>query len=130
MESKKLYMVSLGSGDPDLLTIKGLKALKEVDVICVPTKSQDNSFKKSLTYKIVKKLFDEYEFEKPLVAVYSPMRFDPEDWKSEANIILKAFETHKKVAFVTLGDSAIYSSVYYILDFIKKEDETLYHDTV
>jgi len=122
-------MVSLGSGDPQLLTIKGLKALQTADVICVPTKSEDGSFKRSLTHKIIQQLFKEHKFEKPLVPVYSPMRFDPEDWKAEADVIMKAFKTYQKVAFVTLGDSAIYSSVYYILGFIKQTDASLYHDS-
>ena len=31
----KLYMVSLGPGDYELITIKALKALKNCDAICV-----------------------------------------------------------------------------------------------
>ena len=123
-------MVSLGPGDTKLLTIKALESLKRVDAICVPTKSSDNSFKKSLTHKIIRKLFKEHNFEKKLIPVYSPMRFDPEDWKAEAKVIIRALKEYEKVAFVTLGDSAIYSSVYYILDIIEKEDEKLYHDSV
>ncbi len=40
---KRLYMVSLGPGDIELITIKALKALRESDAICIPTKSSDNS---------------------------------------------------------------------------------------
>jgi len=130
LDANRLFMVSLGSGDPELLTLKGLKALKSADVICVPTKSEDNSFKRSLTHKIVQNLFSEYEFNKPLIPVYSPMRFNPEDWKAEADVILKASKSYQKIAFVTLGDSAIYSSVYYILDIIEKEDSKLYEKTI
>ena len=46
MDNKKLFMVSLGPGDIDLLTIKALESLKQSEVICVPTKSADNSFDK------------------------------------------------------------------------------------
>jgi precorrin-2/cobalt-factor-2 C20-methyltransferase len=123
-------MVSLGPGDTKLLTIKALEVLKDVDAICVPTKSSDNSFKKSLTHKIIQKLFKEQNFQKPLIPVYSPMRFNPEDWENEAKTIMIASKKYEKVAFVTLGDSAIYSSVYYILDIIEKEDEKLYKDSL
>ncbi len=58
--NKKLYMVSLGPGDIELITIKALKALKESDAICIPTKSEDRSFKKSLTHKIIKALMQEH----------------------------------------------------------------------
>ena len=44
--NQKLYMVSLGPGDVELITLKALNAFKSCDAICVPTKSQDNSFKK------------------------------------------------------------------------------------
>ena len=124
----KLFMVSLGAGDIDLVTIKALEVLKSVDAICVPTKSSDNSFSKSLTHKIVLKLMQKHEFEKELIPVYSPMRFNPEDWEEEASVVLRACEDNKKVAFVTLGDAGIYSSVYYILDIIKEKNFELYED--
>jgi len=119
-------MVSLGPGDIDLLSIKALEVLKSVDAICVPTKSEDNSFSRSLTYKIVTKLMEKHNFSKPLIPVYSPMRFNPEDWESEANTVMKAVKKYQKCAFVTLGDAGIYSSVYYILDIIKEKDNNLY----
>jgi len=126
---RKLYMVSLGPGDIELLTLKALTALQSVDAICVPTKSSDGSFKKSLTHKIILKLFEKYSFKKPLIPVYSPMRFNPEDWQSEANVVMEAFESYKKVAFVTLGDAGIYSSVYYLLDIIKDDDFMLFKNS-
>ena len=126
----KLFMVSLGPGDIELLTLKALEVLKNVDVICVPTKSSDNSFKKSLTYKIVFKLMQKYGFEKKkLIPVYSPMRFNPKDWEAEADVVIEACKNHKKVAFVTLGDAGIYSSVYYILDIIKEKNQNLYQQS-
>ncbi len=124
----KLFMVSLGPGDIDLLSIRGLEVLKEADVICVPTKSSDNSFSKSLTQKIILKLMQKHNFKKELVPVYSPMRFNPEDWEAEANVVLIACKSNKKVAFVTLGDAGIYSSVYYMLDIIKKKNFELYEN--
>ncbi len=124
----KLFMVSLGPGDIDLLSIRGLEVLKESDVICVPTKSSDNSFSKSLTHKIVSKLMQKHGLKKELIPVYSPMRFNPADWEAEAEVILRACEKNQKVAFVTLGDAGIYSSVYYILDIIKEKNFELYEN--
>ena len=125
---KKLYMVSLGAGDIDLLTIKALKALKNSDVICVPTKSSDNSFTKSLTYKIVKNVMIEHNFSKPIIPVYTPMHFKKEDWQYQVDIIMEAFTTNKTVSFVTLGDAAVYSTVYYLLDLIKIQNINLYNN--
>lgn len=122
----ELYMVSLGPGDMDLITLKGLEALKSVEAICVPTKSEDGSFERSLTYRIVRALMQKYGFDTRLVPVYSPMRFDPQDWARQAEVVMRTQERYSRVAFVTLGDAGIYSSVYYILEIIRERNESLY----
>lgn len=122
----KLYMVSLGPGDYELITVKALKALKQSDAICIPTKSADNSFVRSMTYKIVKKLMDEFGFDKPIIPMYSPMKFQKEDWQRQVDIIYNSFNEYKTLSFVTLGDSAVYSTVYYLLDLIKEQNITIY----
>jgi precorrin-2/cobalt-factor-2 C20-methyltransferase len=122
-------MVSLGPGDIELITIKALKALKNSDAICVPTKSEDMTFKRSLTYKIVTALMEEHNFTKPLIPVYTPMHFKKEDWQYQVDILYKGFETNDTLSFVTLGDSAVYSTVYYLLDIIKVQRSKLYCNT-
>ena len=119
-------MVSLGAGDIDLITIKALKALKNSDIICIPTKSKDCSFEKSMTYKIVSKLMNEHNFAKTIVPVYTPMHFKKEDWQYQVDIIMNCFKDKKTVSFVTLGDAAVYSTVYYLLDIIKDQNKTIY----
>jgi precorrin-2/cobalt-factor-2 C20-methyltransferase len=121
-------MVSLGPGDFELVTLKALRVLKQCDTICVPTKSED-SFEKSMTHKIVKKLMSEYGFDNNIVPLYAPMHFKKEDWQRQVDKIEECFKTSKSVCFVTLGDSAVYSSVYYLLDLIKEQDSKLYENT-
>ena len=115
-------MVSLGPGDYELITLKALKALQRCDAICVPTKSADHSFKRSMTYKIVKKLMDEFGFDKAIIPMYTPMRFKIEDWQKQVDILLESFKEYNSLCFVTLGDSAVYSTVYYLLDLIKEQN--------
>ena len=125
----KLYMVSLGPADHELVTIKGLKALQKSGAVCVPTKSKDNSFEKSITHKIVKELMEQFGFEKPVLPVYSPMRFKEKDWQYQIDIITDAVEKYGSVSFVTLGDAAVYSTVYYLLDMIKEQNPSLYEQS-
>jgi len=127
--NQKLYMVSLGPGDVELLTLKALNAFRDCDAICVPTKSKDNSFDKSITYTIVKEALSLLGVKKKLVPTYSPMRFNPQDWVNEAEIILDTLSLHEKVCFVTLGDAGVYSSIYYLLDIIKEKNKTIYENT-
>lgn len=129
MHNKKLYMVSLGPGDFELVTIKALKALKNSDVICVPTKSLDNSFDKSMTYKIVKDLMNEFGFDKPIAPVYAHMNFTTDAWQYQVDIIMESLSEYDNVSFVTLGDSAVYSTVYYLLNLIEQQQSVLYHNS-
>ena len=122
-------MVSLGPGDTELITIKALKALQNSDAICVPTKSSDNSFDKSMTYKIVQQLMLEHGFTKPIIPIYTPMHFKKEDWQYQVDLLYKALKTDDVISFVTLGDSAVYSTVYYLLDIIKEENKELYDNS-
>ena len=123
----KLYMVSLGPGDYELITIKALKALKNCDAICVPTKSK-GSFDKSITYKIITKLMSEFSFNKEIIPMYTPMKFLDEDWQKQVNIIVDAFKTHKTLAFVTLGDCSVYSTVYYLLEKLEVQYKDIYEN--
>ena len=124
----KLYMVSLGAGDAELVTIKALNALKNSDVICIPTKSKDSTFDKSITYKIVQELFKQFDFEKEIIPVYTPMKFKEDDWQRQVDILVNASEKYNNVSFVTLGDAGVYSTVYYLLDIIKQQNIELYNN--
>ncbi|MCV6607427.1 MAG: precorrin-2 C(20)-methyltransferase [Campylobacterales bacterium] len=118
-------MVSLGAGDYELATIKALKALEKSDVICIPTKDKEGSFEKSLTYEIVKDLMKEFQFTKPLIPVYTPMKFKNNDWERQVDVIMEQFEKNKVVSFVTLGDAGVYSTVYYLLEIIERRDKKI-----
>ncbi|MCD4757427.1 MAG: precorrin-2 C(20)-methyltransferase [Arcobacteraceae bacterium] len=123
-------MVSLGPANWELVTIQALKALQYCGAICIPTKSEDHSFEKSITYKIVKDLMNEYGFDKPIIPVYSPMNFKKKDWQYQVDILVDSIDKYDSVSFVTLGDAAVYSTVYYLLDIIKKQDKKLYKNSV
>ncbi len=124
---KKLFFVSLGPGDYELLTIKALKALQKSEVICIPTKSK-GSFKRSLAYLIIEDIKRDFNLKAKLYPVYVPMKFNPKDWERESEEILGCFENFDTVSFVTLGDAAIYSTIYYLADFIKEKEPEIYEN--
>lgn len=124
--AKQLYMVSLGPGESELITLKALKALQQSDAICIPTKSANHTFAKSLTHKIVSELMKTQGFKKPLIPIYTPMHFKQEDWQYQVDRLYEGFEKYETLSFVTLGDSAVYSTVYYLLDIIRLQRPQLY----
>ena len=126
MAAKRLTMVSLGPGDAELITLKGLHALQEADAVCIPTKSEDGSFTRSVTYDIIETLASRYTIDAVRIPVYTPMRFRPDDWKRQADIVAETCKNYTRVCFVTLGDSAIYSSVYYVAEMLQKHYPDIY----
>ncbi|WP_282015677.1 precorrin-2 C(20)-methyltransferase [Marinifilum flexuosum] len=113
MSLGKLIGVALGPGDPELITLKGLKALQNADLIFYPASSIKESKVISFSYDILKQLNVEPEC-LPLVI--------PMTGKNREMHYQKAFdEIHeelkkgKNVAVVSEGDALFYSTFGYIL---------------
>lgn len=109
----KLYGVGVGPGDPELLTLKALRVVKEADIIAVPGENP----RESVAYKIVKGAWAKVE-DKPLMAIPMPMTKDParleESHTQGAQMLREKLEEGKTVAFLTLGDPTVYSTYLYV----------------
>ena len=112
----KIYGVSLGPGDPELITVKGLRALQRADLIYYPGSVQADGRHNSYSRSILDQLdLDEAK----LCGVFLPMAND----RAVALLIyeqafyqLKAdYEAGRTVAFVSEGDSTFYSTFAYLL---------------
>ena len=73
----KLYGVGVGPGDPELLTLKALRLIKENEVIAVPGKD----IRASVAYQIVKGAYEDLD-KKILISVAMPMTKDPQVLKA------------------------------------------------
>ena len=49
----KLYGIGVGPGDPELMTIKALNAIKKTKIICFAGKSEDSSIAFSIAKKVM-----------------------------------------------------------------------------
>ena len=108
-----LYGVGIGPGDPELLTLKAVRVIKESLVIAVPGKVKEDT----VAYKIVKQAIPELD-EKEFLAVDMPMTKDKEMLEKShdagAALVCEALESGKNVAFLTLGDPTVYSTYLYV----------------
>lgn len=108
----KLYGVGVGPGDPELLTVKALRIIRESDVIAVPGKE----IEESVAYKIVKGVYGELD-RKFLIPIPMPMTKDPaaleENHRKAAEMIAGYLNEGRQVAFLTLGDPTVYSTYLY-----------------
>ncbi len=109
----KAIGVGVGPGDPDLMTLKAVKFIKENEVFCVPGKD----VKETVAYKIAVQAVPELA-EKELVPIYMPMVMDIEEQRRNhekgAKLIESYLDQGKNVVFLTLGDSTIYCTFSYL----------------
>ena len=109
----KLYGVGVGPGDPELLTLKALRLVKEAEVIALPGQIPEDT----VAFKIVEGAYPELG-KKELLAVPFPMSKDPEVLKSYhdagAQKVKEVLDQGKNVVFLTLGDPTIYSTYLYV----------------
>ena len=68
----KIYGIGVGPGDPELMTVKAVRLLREADVVAIPGKDRDSC----VAYRIAAQAVAELE-EKELLSVCFPMTKDP-----------------------------------------------------
>ncbi len=116
----KLYVIGVGPGDPELLTLKAARILKEVNVICVPKGREEGS---SLALSIIKKTLDLEG--KDIIEAYFPMKKTintehnnelQSKWQNTVDTVLNRLNRGQDMAFITLGDPSIYSTFFYLYD--------------
>lgn len=109
----KLYGVSVGSGNPELMTLKSVRILNQCDVIAVPTFNN-----KTTAFNIAKRVVDLSN--KDILYLKFLMVKDSskleENHIHNSNIIAKWLERGKDVAMVNLGDTSVYSTFSYIAE--------------
>ncbi len=112
-----LTIIAVGPGDPSLLTIEAIKALKQSKVIFYPISGK---YKDSYSAEIVNK-FIKKKKQIPLIFPMGRQEYDSEYiWKSSAKKIVEYINKNLPVALLCLGDTSIYASSFYLKKEIKK----------
>lgn len=118
--SGNLYVIGVGPGDPELLTLKAVRIFKEVPCICVPKGRQEGS---SLALSIVERAVSLNH--KEIIEAHFPMKKtkSTEDdceldakWHNTIDTILNRLNKGIDVAFITIGDPTIFSTFFYLYD--------------
>lgn len=114
----KLYGVGVGPGDPELLTLKAVKVLNNVDVVCFPLSQKGKS---SIALEIAA---GAVERDWEVLELHLPMSKDKDvlehHWEQAALDVFQKIRQGKNCAFITLGDPSFYSTFIYLLRKIKK----------
>ena len=118
------YGVGVGPGDPEYMTLKAIRLIKENDVIAVPGKVA----KDAVAYKIAAAVVPE-PADKELVPIYMPMVKDRElidaEHKKAAKLVESYLDQGRNVVYITLGDSTIYCTFSYIQHYLESDGYTV-----
>lgn len=108
-----LYGVGVGPGDPELITLKTARLIRECDVIAVPHKEKEKCFALRIAAGAVPEVDG-----KPILEIDMPMTRDMQvrerAYKAGADKLTAALDEGKTVVFLTLGDPTVYSTYGYL----------------
>ena len=113
----KLFGVGVGPGDPELLTIKAVRVIKEADIIFTAASTKNR-------YSLAVEIATPYISPSTRIEKLSfPMTKDEKEvetaWVHNAKQIAEQLKKGKNAVFLTLGDPTTYSTFGYILKKMK-----------
>ncbi len=119
------YVVGVGPGDPQLMTLKAAKILENCDVWFVPSAFENGG---SMALKIASGVVSSEG--KTILSHHFPMkqihRGEAPDtevksaWQEAAKTIMAALGQGQDVVFPTLGDPSIYSTGFYVCETLQE----------
>lgn len=108
-----LYGIGVGPGDPELLTLKAVRIIKECAVIMAPGEDARKSAAYQIAVQAVPDLKDKdcYGVRLPMTRDQAVLRISHE---RAAKQVIDILEQGKQVGFLNLGDVTVYASYLYI----------------
>ena len=114
------YGVGVGPGEPELMTRKACRLIRENRVIALPGAQPEET----LAYRIAVQSVPEIA-EKQLLALVMPMTHDrnkmARSHREAADTVERVLEQGENVVFLTLGDPTIYSTFSYVQELVERD---------
>jgi precorrin-2/cobalt-factor-2 C20-methyltransferase len=113
-----LYGIGVGPGDPELITLKAVKILAQVDVVYAASSTKN-------TYSLAISVARPYIPETAEIRYLGfPMSRDPQvmktAWEKNARMVAQTLVSGKNAAFLTLGDCMTYSTYTYLARHLRR----------
>ena len=114
-----LYGVSVGTGDPELITVKGLKLLQNASIVAFPAGINNQL---GVAERIIQPWLTEKQRKLPLDFPYVlDENLLEKAWKTAAEIIWPYLEKGEDIVFACEGDVSFYSTFTYLAETLKKQ---------
>ena len=111
------YGIGVGPGDPELLTVKAINALKKIDVLIAPkTEKKSDSVALSIAQPYLKSNVEIIYQTFPMVKDFAE---ETEIFAANTSEILQLLRDGRNVGFATIGDPMFYSTYIYIFRLLK-----------
>jgi precorrin-2/cobalt-factor-2 C20-methyltransferase len=113
-----LYGIGVGPGDPDLITVKGARALGKSKQVFVP---KPRAGAESLALSIAREYINRDAL---ITTLIFPMSTDSEElegcWLESARVVADALIRGEDACYLTLGDPLVYSTYIYLIQALRK----------
>ncbi len=120
--SQPIHIVSLGPGDPELVTLKALKHLQAADVLYCPAASCKHSSMPSRAGSILLALgIESHKIHYFYVSMNKQRQRAKEDYAKVTNSMAKDWAKNKRIVLCVQGDAGFYSSGYYIGELLEDQ---------
>ena len=119
----RIYGVSLGPGDPDLITVKGLKILQDSDLIFYPGSLFADGTKDSYVRPMLEHYLPDTS---KLHGFFLKMGLDrsaaEETYDETTALLIRAWKQGKKISIACEGDLSFYASFSYLLQRLQQQN--------
>jgi precorrin-6A synthase len=126
---RKVFIIGIGAGNPDYVTVQAIKALNEVDVFFIPDKGTEKEALQKLRIDICERFIVDRNYR--LIHMRRPERATaPSDYKSSVDewhrrieddyerLLSEGLHENECGAFLVWGDPTLYDSTLRIIDRI------------
>ena len=115
-----LYGVGVGTGNPELITLKALRILQSVPVVAYPASETGNSFARS----IVAEFLQGNQIEIPIVLPFKLENSAQPSYDKASEQLAEHLNRGRDVAVLCEGDPFFYGSFMYIYDRLSQKFDT------
>ncbi|MEL6500291.1 MAG: precorrin-2 C(20)-methyltransferase, partial [Cyanobacteria bacterium J06623_1] len=118
MKTGILYGISVGTGDPELITVKGLRILQNSNIVAFPS---GTDHRLGVAQKIITSWLKPQQISLPLDFPYVLDEAQLQQaWTVAAERVWQDLRQGKDIAFACLGDISFYSTFTYLAQVLKR----------